>query len=113
MFKHLLVVALLALATLSVGTPAQASTITGYMYCEPLGAQRNGWGAALCRVYLSGGTGIYSYTWNAPPIHAYSDGAQLPCGLGAYATIIVTVTDSNGAIFTTSDTFLCNEADLR
>ncbi|HEX6288081.1 MAG TPA: hypothetical protein VFZ66_02775 [Herpetosiphonaceae bacterium] len=101
MFKRLVVLILLALATLSASQPALATTLTiTYLNCY-----QNGGGNFACDVIASGGTGSYaSYTWvvrlnNSSSYQRVTTEPELiaTCWVDKSFGVTVTVQDSSGA----------------
>ena len=62
MFKRLFVLVLLAMATLSVSTPAHASTLSASLSCEQTSSGQS-FGTFSCLVFVSGGTPGYTFRW--------------------------------------------------
>lgn len=106
MFKRLFVLLLLVAATVSVNTPARASTLMAWVDCQPLGH-----GRAYCSVSVSGGTGTYtSYYWQPTPYQGGGEWGLIYCQPYAYNRVLVTVTDSSGAMFTAEGWTECGDA---
>lgn len=106
----------LALATAILGPAAALATTTSLditnVWCVSNGASPNGEGTGACSATVTGGTGTYSYTWEPQPIFTTNGGswARIPCTLGYYQNVWLTVTDSGGATDTFSTGFFCGEA---
>lgn len=125
MFKRLFVLVLLALATVSVSTPAHASTLSVSLTCyysssDPSGTYR----FFDCYAFASGGSPNYTFQWyhgwygtwslvKQETTGGYSDVYQLQCyaprGIGAATTgrAMVVVTDSAGAQVTAYGNVSC------
>jgi len=113
MFKRLFVLLLLVAATVSVSTPARASTLSIALYCEQTSGSPT-WGNFSCLVYPSGGTPSYTYQW-----YEYSGGTgyflvkqgesfyDSWCQTGALTRVKVVVTDSVGAQVESIRSFRC------
>lgn len=100
MFKRLFVLVLLALATVSISTPAHAATPSVAVYCEPSSSS-----TFFCYAIPSGGTPSYTFHWYE---YHWSTGYFLVqqgsdnvygswCQTGTTFRIRVVVTDSTGA----------------
>lgn len=97
------------LLAVPVDRGAARTTLTVSLYCISAGNQR-----LDCQAYPSGGSGTYVYYhWTPTPVSGYQgyQYALIPCAR-AYAnqTASVTVTDSNGATASDSQTAFCGEA---
>lgn len=124
MFKRLFVLVLLALATVSVSTPAHASTLAVSLTCyhsssDPSGTYR----FFDCYAFASGGSPNYTFHWyhnmhglwslvKQETTTGYSDIYQLQCwgksGFpSTYGGARVVVTDSTGAQVTAQSTVYC------
>lgn len=116
MFTRLVVLVLLALATVSVSTPAYAATLTvGSLGCQAAFAGGAAGYFYDCAAEVAGGTGRYtSYTWRiqlwSNPPQYYSTGGPFfsaQCTRGGLYTVSLTVRDSGGATASASSRFRC------
>jgi hypothetical protein len=102
------VAGLAAFAPAPAAAPAgDASTLSVSLYCISLGH-----GRFECQYSVSGGTGVYTYSWNPAPTFGGNGGgtAIVPCTAYRNKTVTLTVTDSNGESGTASGTFYCGDA---
>lgn len=117
MFKRLVVLALLTIAALSSGTPAQASTPIGVgVQCYQASIQWPWFATYRCYSYVYGGTGNYvSYTWKFNS--SYGNSAYVStqpefdytCSSGQQFQVDLYVTDSAGATGSVmGDYYTCN-----
>lgn len=116
MFKRLFVLLLLVAATVSVNTPARASTLTVNSLSCYLTAVSGSFASFDCQASVSGGTGTYtSFTWgmqsNFYPSWTYltttSPTISNVCDSPDYYWVTVTVTDSAGASAGSNTSFSC------
>lgn len=89
--------------------PAQTLTIND-VNCLSNGASWTGEGSGTCSSSVSGGTGVYTYSWEPQPERDYGSWARIPCILGSNRNVWLTVTDSNGATAFFATSFFCGEA---
>lgn len=111
---------LLALAAVGAASSSPAREAAAFaplditnLYCVANGASSSGEGTGTCIASVSGGTGVYTYSWEPEPIRTYDGGSQarIPCLLGSDLEVWLTVTDSNGATAFEATTFFCGEAN--
>lgn len=120
MFQRLCMLALLAVAALSVSTPAHASTpVSVYLSCYQVGAQPPWYANYDCTGSASGGTGSYTYTWKVYSSYGwytFSGGTEFSwtCGRDEQFRIDLYVTDSAGSTASVmGDSFACNVGDIQ
>ena len=120
MFKRLFVLLMLAVAVLSVSTPARASTpISVYVMCYQVGSQPPWYATYDCNGGASGGTGSYTYTWkvySSNGWYTFSGGTEFSwtCGRDEQFRIDLYATDSAGATGSVmGDYFTCNVGDIQ
>lgn len=116
MFKRLFVLLLLVAATISVSTPAQASTLAVSLYCDQTSAGPST-GAFDCWSYASGGVPSYTFQWYRLTYWGYTlvkqeSGTSVSslsdlCPTGSSQSTRVIVTDSAGAQVTVTRTVRC------
>jgi hypothetical protein len=114
------VLMLLALAVLSLGTSAGASTpIWVSVNCYQVGVQPPWYATYHCIGGVSGGTGSYAYTWKINSSHgSYTLFTSEPeidytCGRDSQFRIDLYVTDSAGATASVmGDYYWCNVGDI-
>jgi hypothetical protein len=90
--------------------PSQTLTIN-YVSCYSNGASSTGDGTGSCFASVSGGTGIYTYSWEPEPVSSSGSRARIPCILESPRNVWLTVTDSNGATAFFATSFFCGRAD--
>lgn len=86
--------------------PSRTLNITD-VYCLPNGASSGGGGTGSCVASVTGGTGIYTYSWEPEPVSTSGSRARIPCPLDNYQNVWLTVTDSNGARDFFATSFFC------
>jgi hypothetical protein len=102
MYKRLFVLLLLTAATVSTSTPVHASgPAIDFLDCINKGP-----GRLHCLASVSGGTGIYTYTWMPAPSYGSGGSVTIDC-YANYQAVTVTVTDSSGATASRSGDFYC------
>ncbi|MBV9787497.1 MAG: hypothetical protein JOZ51_04955 [Chloroflexi bacterium] len=96
--RSILIAALVALGSFGMASQPQAaiaSTLTATLSCETLRT------AFLCDGYASGGTGVYSYSWNVAYKSRYDGAASstitVSCTVGTWRSVTFSVQDSSGA----------------
>lgn len=67
-------------------------------------------GTGTCVATVTGGTGIYTYSWEPEPVRVSGNRARIPCILNSNQNVWLTVTDSNGASAFFATSFFCDEA---
>ncbi|HEX2202751.1 MAG TPA: hypothetical protein VHG91_05625 [Longimicrobium sp.] len=105
--------ALTALGVASASPTREAAAFTPLnitdVYCLPNGASYGGGGTGSCVATVTGGTGVYTYSWEPEPVSTSGSRARIPCVLGSYQNVWLTVTDSNGATDFFATSFFCGE----
>lgn len=117
MFKRLLVLLLLVVATVSAYTPAHATTLNvDWAHCE-MSYYTTSNGYYYCEAWVSGGTGSYvSHTWTIRnqwgfnyTFVTWEPYFNRACRIGEYIYVNVTVQDSAGATASrTADRVACD-----
>ncbi|HEY0735800.1 MAG TPA: hypothetical protein VGD69_12890 [Herpetosiphonaceae bacterium] len=107
--QSILIAALVALGSFGIASqpqPAVASTLTATLGCETL---RTGF---ICDGYVSGGTGIYTYSWNILYKSRYDGAASstitVSCSIGTTRSVTFSVQDSSGATASKSVNVYCS-----
>lgn len=114
MLKRLILLFILAVATVSVGTPAHATALTVTLNCGTFDLPIDGFGID-CTAYASGGMSPYAFRWyrnstlrkEETSTTGYSSYA-IPCRRGTTQTLLVVVTDSTGAQASATLTEYCS-----
>jgi hypothetical protein len=91
------------------GTAASRTLTIVELSCLPNGASPNGDGTGTCVASVTGGTGIYTYSWEPEPERMTGNRARIPCILDYDRNVWLTVTDSNGATAFEATSFFCGE----
>jgi hypothetical protein len=86
---------------------AEGKALNVSLYCISLGH-----GRFECQYDVTGGNGVYTYSWNPTPTIGGNGGgtAIVRCNAYQYRTVSLTVSDSNGQTGSASGSFYCGDA---
>lgn len=107
--RSILIAALVALGSFGIASrpqPAIAATLTAALTCETLRT------SFICDGTVSGGTGVYTYSWNILYKSRY-DGAAgstitVSCAVGTTRSVTFSVQDSSGATASKTASVYCS-----